>query len=815
MYPSRIPVVVLFLSYVFFVVSGVQRLTLTPDQGTALNISNQVKGSQCKVCFRARCRFDTSLLLKENTPFVVEFDCPRPEDIFKVEIIRNIECTARSCSSDIIQTDSVSFTQLDFHRTFTWNLKASALKAIQVDFTKGGLRQISPSANCPDRHTYTLKAFQVSGTVVIGKYCRGGPISAAQILNEGSFSLDVPPRLKVQRDQFGVSVGEEIKSLAKITVSLPDQSSSIELLSPNFPESFPDDDVMEWHFHVEATHKATIEFLNVTQPRCLKKGTAAEYQRKGRRALVVGLTDTQPVLNQGDFSLTLRNCEMDRRSAGSPGLSLKLNVSSFKASSPVLCSVDLRKWKVLSLHLERLRSASECEMKMNSLTMENITVPSGSVTQLSFQDCLPQDVLVTAGGIIGCTQFQDCPKRPVPLSVPSLPKCLPAPLSAVTWALRPPLHGTVELKFLIGHLQQHLPEQPCNDSLITLIEDDKTTVALLCPQGAIQKVQIHTNISVTVTRREGQALKPTVEPMLMASLKEEIAERYIFTVLPKKDTPILLATPGWPAGMESYATVSWIVSLPRKTEAHLMFVNLSQPKCANRHTNIRVQRIDSLEEDYSRREDEEAEEVSVSENFYLNMSNCMPERGDFKVITKLTLRKSTSMMLVTIASVVAALVLLFIIVLVVVCFVIKTKKKKLEHQVSIYNPNGTNFQPGRNGFPKSREDNESHVYASIEDTLVYTHLLRKGAEMGVYTESDTYRPVTGQTETHKLPVSKDGDNMEVGVYQAYPLSQQQAPPLPKRPMSHTFVDNVIYQSQPSLEEHSTEIGPRLELEGGN
>lgn len=78
-------------------------------------------------------------------------------------------------------------------------------------------------------------------------------------------------------------------------------------------------------------------------------------------------------------------------------------------------------------------------------------------------------------------------------------------------------------------------------------------------------------------------------------------------------------------------------------EAHLMFANLSQPKCGKGHTNIRVQRVGSLEEDYSRREDEEAEsEITVSESFYLNMSNCMAERGDFSVVTKITLQKSTS-----------------------------------------------------------------------------------------------------------------------------------------------------------------------------
>lgn len=93
--------------------------------------------------------------------------------------------------------------------------------------------------------------------------------------------------------------------------------------------------------------------------------------------------------------------------------------------------------------------------------------------------------------------------------------------------------------------------------------------------------------------------------------------------------------------MKAYSTVSWIVSVPPKMEAQLIFTKLSQPKCINRHTNIRVQRMGSPKEDYSRREDEVANsELTVSESFYLNMSNCLPERGNFSVITKISLQKS-------------------------------------------------------------------------------------------------------------------------------------------------------------------------------
>lgn len=121
------------------------------------------------------------------------------------------ECTTKSCNGNIIQADSGSLPLLDFKRKFTWNLKASGPKALQIDFAKTGLTQVNPSVSCSDRHTYTIQAFERTGNVTVGKYCRAGAISSVQILNQGSFSVDVPAGQKLQNGQFDVSVGEEIK----------------------------------------------------------------------------------------------------------------------------------------------------------------------------------------------------------------------------------------------------------------------------------------------------------------------------------------------------------------------------------------------------------------------------------------------------------------------------------------------------------------------------------------------------------------------------------------------------------------------------
>lgn len=151
----------------------------------------------------------------------------------------------------------------------------------------------------------------------------------------------------------------------------------------------------------------------------------------------------------------------------------------------------------------------------------------------------------------------------------------------------------------------------------------------------------------------------------------------------------------------------------------------------------------------------------------------------------------------------------------------RKKKRKLNHQVSIYNPNGTSFLPGHNGFPERREDIDDHEYASIEDTLVYTHLLKKGREIGVYGEFDTYQSFKGHTDSQKPLVPKDTgvDDMQIRAHQPQSeVSSQKGPPLPVRPLSHGqgLVDNTIYQTESQSEgEQSPALGPRLEPEGGN
>ncbi|XP_014851501.1 PREDICTED: CUB domain-containing protein 1-like [Poecilia mexicana] len=130
----------------------------------------------------------------------------------------------------------------------------------------------------------------------------------------------------LSRGQFDVSVVEKITTLAKISVTLEEGSLSSTLLTPNYPNSFPNNDLMEWYFQVPNKYRTAIKFPNLKQPTCLKDNVEVTYRNEGTSSQVVGLGDVQPEQKQGSFSLRLRNCQMDTRRPD--GLSMKLTVTA-------------------------------------------------------------------------------------------------------------------------------------------------------------------------------------------------------------------------------------------------------------------------------------------------------------------------------------------------------------------------------------------------------------------------------------------------------------------------------------------------------
>lgn len=138
----------------------------------------------------------------------------------------------------------------------------------------------------------------------------------------------------------------------------------------------------------------------------------------------------------------------------------------------------------------------------------------------------------------------------------------------------------------------------------------------------------------------------------------------------------------------------------------------------------------------------------------------------------------------------------------------KKKKDRLDKESSIYIGKGNIFRPGDMHFTKSRSDNESHVYDSIDETMVYGHLLGDSS----YADSmqdhfngmqvDSYQTFTGPTDG-KLPVIIEPDREpETDQYKTFlDPSESFLPTRPRTPIDRQdslgfqdsrMVDNELY-----------------------
>ncbi|XP_042362271.1 CUB domain-containing protein 1 [Plectropomus leopardus] len=731
---------------------GGRMMSVQPDPDTIITISRVTSDPECNVCEKKDptpiCKPNV-LTLRDARNTSVEFDCPRPQDVFSVEINREIDCTETSCSGDIVQAESSLFP--DFNRTFTWDLKVVSTRAFQLDFPEPGMRQIPNEETCPDEHTYSVVTYLRTGPATIGTFCKGGTVTTILARYKGRMSLQVPGDRKLDPINFKLNVGPETSMAAIVKVNLPRGVSDTDFITANYPGDFPDNQQMQWDFTVPGMHNYSMQFRDHTLPECLNEDAVVEveYQKEGKKVTKLPLDGPQPQHQQGNFNMVLKNCETNRTLQG---LALSYRVSVMRSGHPVLCAVDLTKRPGVSLQIEKVGSDPYCEMSIDSKIEKKINVAAGTKASLSFLDCPNEDVRLTASKVIGCQNVTTC--SATLLTVPKLDSCLPMPLHSFTWHLTIPQDGTIDLMSPTGSLRQSLPGQECNQSfLLHVAEDDGFSLGDFCHKGIIQKIQVHANVSITANVPD---FSKTRGSFLNVSFSEEIPETIIYKVSPKASSPTLLATPNWPQGMKPSSTVSWIVSLPSQYKALTQFVNVSQPKCKERHTAIKVRMLGYEEELMSRREDEQAEDLEVPHSFYLNMSNCIPEEGNFGAVTKIVLQKKTNLLAILLG--IAGALLLLLIILAVVCIVTKKKKRdRMNKESSIYIGKGNIFRPGDRHFSKARSDNESHVYASIDESMVYGHLLGDFSYADSIqdhyngTQVDSYKTFTGPTDPG-LPV---------------------------------------------------------------
>lgn len=119
--------------------------------------------------------------------------------------------------------------------------------------------------------------------------------------------------------------------LATVKIDLPRGVSDINIVTPNYPGDFPDNEPMQWMFSVPDMHNYTISFGNAEAPaECLNGDVVVEYQKEEKN-MTKSLMDPQPKQQQGSFNMILKNCETNRTLSG---LSLSYSVSVMRSGHP-------------------------------------------------------------------------------------------------------------------------------------------------------------------------------------------------------------------------------------------------------------------------------------------------------------------------------------------------------------------------------------------------------------------------------------------------------------------------------------------------
>lgn len=124
--------------------------------------------------------------------------------------------------------------------------------------------------------------------------------------------------------------------------------------------------------------------------------------------------------------------------------------------------------------------------------------------------------------------------------------------------------------------------------------------------------------------------------------------------------------------------------------------------------------------------------------------------------------------------------------------------------VGVYNANVNTQVPGKQGlFTKGRKTNESHVYAVIDDAVVYGHLLKE-SNGSVAPEVDVYRPFDGPIGS--LPPSPPPFSFRKDIKRS---SNTEEPP----PLMDTDHDTYTFAHQKS--EQLEDNGDRNEKNNGD
>ncbi|XP_068791757.1 CUB domain-containing protein 1 [Struthio camelus] len=708
----------------------------------------------CQIRVKSLPRSDLKIKPGENVTFT--FTCKTPEEYFIMEIQKNIDCVSGPCPFGDVHLYPPGLPRLN--RTFIWDVKASTKAGLELQFATPWLRQIEPGGTCPDFISYNINSCIDTATVDIGTFCRNGSVSRVKLQGGVIMALHLPWNSSLTTSGFNIANRSSIKRLCIIESTLKGESS-VTLMSPNYPRGFPEDELMTWQFHVPSNMRASVFFHNYSLSNCERKEERVEYYIPGSvsNPEVFKLSDSQPANIAGSFNLSLQGCDQDAQNPGILRLLFQVIVQHPQIDENITHLVDLsREWDMtVTIYSEGWPSWSPfisepiCLICKDPRTCDRaLTLASGAIYKISFLCNDLARLRITAEKNISCVDFWRCRRKIYALSVPKAITQLPIRLHKFIWKLLAPELINVEIMSPSLKLQQHVPEQRCNTSysysIVSATPEGDLNVGLFCPGGSIEKIQMRNNITISLKTFGKGFFNESNHQDLKMSFVQHIEDECTFTVSPDPKAKLYLETPNWPYGLPPYVSISWYIKVPSKQVARLGFSKDRMGiACETGRAYLNIQEQKFRAEETVRREDELLPEpLDMYHNFWVNISNCKPVDKTHLTLQFWVTFAEKKIDLAVIIAVVSGTGLLVAIGL-TVCCVRKKKKKSQNPMVGVYNANVNTQMPGKQGlFKKGRRNNESHVYAVIDDAMVYGHLLKE-SNGSVTPEVDVYRPFDG------------------------------------------------------------------------
>ncbi|XP_070583464.1 CUB domain-containing protein 1 isoform X11 [Erythrolamprus reginae] len=235
-------------------------------------------------------------------------------------------------------------------------------------------------------------------------------------------------------------------------------------------------------------------------------------------------------------------------------------------------------------------------------------------------------------------------------------------------------------------------------------------------------------------------------------IAEQSIEDCIFTLSPDPKTKVYVQTPNWLEGLLSFMSVYWNISVPPKQVAQLTFLNERMGiTCEKSRAYIYIKEQSTKAVETVCRDDNVLPKtLNLRQHFWINITNCKPSAKQQLSLQFLVTFQKNSDVTIIIGVVAGGMGVLAVIGLLICCIKKKRKSKRKESHnpvVGVYNTNVNTLLPGRQGiFKRERKRNDSHVYAVIEDVMVYGHLLDNSTRPDI-AEVGVYRPFSGPVST--------------------------------------------------------------------